>query len=481
MSSEKLSRRNIWGWALGSIPTGLLAFVFSLKYVEFFFVNLALLPIYFVIGQVIYMTINALNDPLSGQLSDRTNRERWGSRRLIYIKYGGPLWALTFLLVWFPWSLNNQIIIFIHYVVSICAFDTMLTLVLLVWLAVLPEMTMDIDERNKAQFFAGILGTIVVLPIFLIIVNIVPNSDEFRAIMIVFAIISTVFLWLTARFCVERPEFQNDEVYSLKESIIATFKSRTFVVYVGFYFCQNLLGSLGLSYFIFYLFLLETITPGLNIILFFFVIYFIVGYAGNIAALRLTPKWGMRKIILRFGVARVISSIALFLIIFDPALGLEWVIWYGLIVTTFVGGYGIFHIPLQFLAIDEDEVLHGSRREGMFIGVMALLTKPATSFGPIIATFVLVAFGFVQHADGSFLPQPPTLLLGIKIMWLLIPAIVVALSLISIYYYPLHGEKLEDMQEKLKEIHKEKRAAVLAALEPTAESEEFRTYEEAGR
>ncbi|MHA2303256.1 MAG: MFS transporter [Candidatus Thorarchaeota archaeon] len=456
--SEKLSRRNLWGWALGSIPTGLLAFVFGLKYVEFFFDDLGLLPSFFIAGQVIYMTINALNDPISGQISDRTDRARWGSRRKVYIKYGGPIWALTFILVWFPWSLTNQITIFIHYVVSICLFDTMLTLVLLVWLALLPEMTMDIDERNKAQFYAGILGTIVVLPIFIMIATISPNSEEFRFLMLIFAAISTVFLLLTARYCDERPEFQDDKAYTLMESIRATFKSKTFLVYVGFYFCQNFLGSLGLSYFFVYLLLLERITPGLNILLLFFVIYFIVGYAGNIASLRLRPKWGMRKIILRFGIVRTVSSIALFLIILVP--GLESLIWYGLVITTFAGGYGIFHIPMQYLAIDEDEVVKGSRREGRFIGVMALLTKPATSLGPIIATMVLVAFGYVQ--GGALAVQPESAFLGIKMLWLLIPAIIAGASLIFIYYYPLHGEKLADMQEKLEKLHQEKRAKLLS-------------------
>jgi Na+/melibiose symporter-like transporter len=302
-----------------------LGFVFGLKYVEFFFDDLMLLPAYFIAGQIIYMTINALNDPLSGQLSDRTNRERWGSRRLVYIKYGGPIWALTFLLVWFPWSLTNQLIIFVHYVVSICAFDTMLTLVLLVWLAVLPEMTMDIDERNKAQFFATVIGTIAVLPVFIMIAGMSPSSEEYRFLMLIFAAISTVFLWLTAHFSEEKPEFQDEHVYSLMDSLKATFRSRTFVVYVGFYFCQNLLGSLGLSYFFIYILLLERITPGLNIILLFFVIYFIVGYAGNITALRLRPKWGMRKIMLRFGGVRVIASLTLFGIILIPAL--EPLIW----------------------------------------------------------------------------------------------------------------------------------------------------------
>ncbi|MHA1906343.1 MAG: MFS transporter [Candidatus Thorarchaeota archaeon] len=469
-TSQKLSRKNIWGWALGAIPTGLLGFVFGLKYVEFFFDDLALLPIYFIAGQVIYMTINALNDPLSGQLSDQTDPKRWGSRRLIYIKYGAPIWALTFMLVWLPWSLNNQLIIFIHYVVTICAFDTMLTLVLLVWLAVLPEMTSDIDERNKAQFYAGILGTIVVLPIFIMIATMPPNSDAFRFLMLIFAAISIVFLWLTAQMCEEKPEFQDDQVYTLKESIKATFKSKTFVVYAGFYFCQNFLGSLGLSYFFVYIMLLERITPGLDILLFFFAIYFVVGYAGNIYALRLRPKWGMRNIIMRFGAVRVIASIVLFLIILIPSF--EYLIWPGLVLITFAGGYGIFHIPMQYLAIDEDEVINGSRREGMFIGVMALLTKPASSLGPIVATFILAAAGYVQ--GGGLGDQPELAFLGIKMMWLLLPAIIVAFSIVSIYLYPLHGQKLIDMQEQLEKLHQEKRAAYIGG-ESSSPDEDMQT------
>jgi len=130
-NSGKLSKKNLWGFAFGAIPVGLLGYVFTLKYIEFFYDDLRLLPLYFIIGQVIYMAINAINDPLLGQLSDRTNREKWGSRRLIYIRWGGPIWALTFLLVWFPWSYDNQFIIFLHYVVSICLFDTLLTLVVM--------------------------------------------------------------------------------------------------------------------------------------------------------------------------------------------------------------------------------------------------------------------------------------------------------------------------------------------------------------
>ena len=75
-SSKKLSSKTKLGYALGAIPNGLLLYIFDLKYIEFFFNDLALLPIYFIAGQIIYLAINAINDPLLGHMSDKTNREK---------------------------------------------------------------------------------------------------------------------------------------------------------------------------------------------------------------------------------------------------------------------------------------------------------------------------------------------------------------------------------------------------------------------
>ena len=447
----KISTRNLWGYSLGVVPVVLLGFIFALKYVELFYNDLKLLPLYFIIGQVIYLIINAINDPLIGQLSDRTNREKYGSRRIIYIKYGGPIWVGTFLLVWFPWSFDNQIIIFIHYTVSLCLFDTFLTLVALVWLALLPEMTPDIDQRNIAHLLSIVIGIITFIPAFLIVAPLNPTSQEFQFFMIIIAIISTFFLFLVAFMCQEKPEFSSDEVFPLKKSIKECFKSKAFVIYFPFYFAMNLLGSIGLSYLFLYLMLLERISFG-SAFLWFFVVYFPIGFASQYICLKLVRSWGMRKIILVFGTLRAIGSIILFLIILNPAL--EWIIWIGFIWTTFFGGYGIFHIPMQYLAVDEDEVKHGMRREGMFIGINALLTKPATSLGPIIATLILVWAGFIQGAPRE--EQPETVFVGIKMLMLLIPAIIVLLSLIPIYYYPLHGENLAEMQKSLAKLHDEK-------------------------
>ena len=164
----------------------------------------------------------------------------------------------------------------------------------------------------------------------------------------------------------------------------------------------------------------------------------------------------MRKIILRFGVLKDLLTLGLFfLIVFidTPVLVLI-----TLAVRTFLNGYNIFKSPLLYLSIDEDELKFGSRREGMFMGINALFHKPALSIGPIVATFALGVFGYIQGGEASV--QPVSAFLGIKILMFLIPVFVSLVGLTFIYFYPIHGEKLVKMREQLQILHAEKRERI---------------------
>ena len=461
-ASEKLGRKTMFGYTLGVVPTALYGLVFGLKYIEFFFDELQLLPIYFVAGQVIYMTINALNDPLSGQLSDRTDPNKWGSRRLIFIKWGGPIWALTFLLVWFPWSLTNQLIIFLHYVISICLFDTMLTLVVLVWMSLLPEMTTDHDERNKANFYVGVVGLVVALPFLLILGEMSPSTDLFRGIAIIIAVISTVSLVVVTRLCHERPELQSGVVYPFWKSVKESVKSKSFLVYLGYDFFGVLAGSFGLSYLFIYLLVLGE--GGLLIYLLFGIV---LGYISNIWVLRLheKKKWDMRTIIIRFGAVRMaVTAAFLPFVLYTSEVLFVYLL---LLAGTLFSGYGVFTTPLLYLSMDEDEVKNDTRREGMFLGMTAFFTKPANSIGPIIATFVLGAFGYVTGSD----IQPDSAIFGIKLLFFAIPALAIAIGLVFMWFYPLHGEKLQEMKRKLEEIHGARMSQVSPSISSGESSE----------
>ncbi|MFX1253427.1 MAG: MFS transporter [Promethearchaeota archaeon] len=444
-TKEKLGKKKLIGYSLGAIPAGLFLFVFNLKYIEFFYDELKLLPIFFILGQIIYMTVNALNDPLSGNISDRTNFQRWGSRRIIYIKWGAPIWALTFLLVWFPWSLNNQLIIFLHYTISICLFDTMFTLIVLVWMALLPEMTTDLDERNKANFLTGVIGIIAVIPFLIILGEMNPNSDIFRLFMIFIAVISTISLFIVAFLCKERPELQREENFPFWKSVKESLKSKSFLIYTGYNFTGAFSGSIGLSYLFVYLLVL-----GEGGLLIYFTLGILLGYISNIICMRLHAIWDMRKIVLRFGTIRVLGTIVLlpFVLFTDNLIFIYLLLFFG----TLFSGYGLFNTPLLYLSMDEDEVKNDVRREGMFLGMEALFTKPASSIGPILATIILTAFSYAPGVD----IQPALAIFGIKLLFFVVPTIATIIGLIFMYFYPLHGKKLETMMEKLQEMHNEK-------------------------
>jgi len=446
---KQLTSRNLWGYAIGAIPNGLLVFIFLLKYVQFFYDKLQLAPSLFVIGQVIYLIVNALNDPLLGQMSDRTNAQKWGSRRTIYIRYGAPIWGFTFMLVWIPWSFTNQIVIFFHFVISICVFDTFFTLVVLVWMALLPEMTSDLDERNKANLLATIVAAVFVLPMFIIVGSMDPTSEQFILLMLFIAIFSTILLILTSFMCKERPEFQKDKGLPLLKAVKETLKMKSYLLYIAYIFCDAFIGSIGLSYLFVYLLIL-----GEGGLLFYFAIFFFIGYGSNFFYIKMRPKWGMRKIILRSGFSNVIITLILFpfIILIDAPI----LVVITLAIRTFLGGYSVFNTPIMYLSIDEDELKTGSRREGMFLGINALFNKPAQSIGPIIATIVLSIFGYIQNSDF----QPDSAFIGIKILMFLVPAIINAIGLTFMYFYPIHGETLNQLQEKLRILHAEKRERI---------------------
>ena len=460
-STFQLSKRQKRSYALGAIPGGLLAYVFGLYYIDFFYQEVQMNFEYMVIGLIIYAVINAINDPLLGQLSDKTDRKKWGGRRIPYIKYGAPIWAITFVLLWFPWSVDNQIIMLLHYTITICAYDMMLTLVILCWMALLPEMTSNIDERNQVNFLVLLVGFFGLLP-FLILVPIFYKAglQAFQFITIIIAIISFVCYMILVKYSEEKPEFQKDEVFGIKTSIKEVLKYKSFRAYVGYNFCISFNGAIGLSFLFAYGYLLG---GGLGATLTYLMIFLLVGYGSYVYCMKLRAKLPMRTIILRFGSIKAIGAIGFFFLLLIPGLESNTIlVLIGMLWAFFFGGFGIFNTNLLYLMMDEDEVKHGTRREGMFLGMNALFIKPAGSFGPIIGLAFLELFDFVKNIGDDVIVQSDMAMLGIKLLYFIVPAIILLIGLMFLYFYPLHGEKLKELEEKLEIIHQQKKEKLKA-------------------
>ena len=109
----------------------------------------------------------------------------------------------------------------------------------------------------------------------------------------------------------------------------------------------------------------------------------------------------------------------------------------------------------------EWRAVRGVRREGAFFGVNALVTKPAQSIAIALAPFILEATHFVtREANGGqiFLNQPASAIFGMRLFVGLIPGIAMFLGAVILIWFPLRGERLEQMRRDVLELHARKKA-----------------------
>ncbi|TFF97259.1 MAG: hypothetical protein EU540_09040, partial [Promethearchaeota archaeon] len=244
-NTDNFYRNQKFYYLIIKIPNTLMPGIFAMIYVYFFWEYLGMNYTYFIIGMVIYGFFNAINDPLLGQWSDRVDVNKWGSRRLIFIKYGGIIWALFFFVMWFPWSYNNPLIIFLHFIIMLVLYDTMLTMVILVWDALLPEIAETIEDRNKIFFLGGILGTVASLPILFVLTIIRAGLIAFQIFTGIIAIISAIIFVTAAIKLRERPELHQDRnVLGIFKSLKQCLRSRSFVTFTIFRFFQVVNGTM---------------------------------------------------------------------------------------------------------------------------------------------------------------------------------------------------------------------------------------------
>jgi GPH family glycoside/pentoside/hexuronide:cation symporter len=106
---------------------------------------------------------DAINDPIIGVLSDRTN-SRWG-RRHPWMVAGALPFGVFFVMQWLV-PTSNQWGLFFYYVAIAVMFNLFYTAVNLPYTAMTPELTQDYNERtslNSFRFTFSIGGSILSL------------------------------------------------------------------------------------------------------------------------------------------------------------------------------------------------------------------------------------------------------------------------------------------------------------------------------
>ncbi len=443
-------------WSLANFGGAIISGIYASLLLYFYQVYLGLGAFWIAIAAGIYAIWNAINDPLFGYISDSKSSKKLG-RRIPYMRYTAPLLGIGFILVWFVPLTLDDFSIFLWMLITMLIYDTAYTIIFLVYSALLPELTESDKERGDFQKYGGLFYLLGVIIGFVVPELLRPKAGQVSLLplyigVIVVGVIGTIFIIIPTYRFEERPEFtQVDEPLGLVDSFKYTFKSKSFLIVACANFMSIFMQAILLGL-MFYLgdYVLRVSTLYLVLALFVGLII------GTVFANMLAGKLGVAK---ANQTLLIISACFLIAIPFIPNPLIY--------ICLFFAGFGISG-PLVLTNVlfaqiaDEDETKSGVRREASFFGVNAFITKPAQSLAIAAAAILLQMSGFLPARGGQIvLDQPESAIFMIKIVIGVLPGVALFLGALILHWYPLKGDHLKEVQEKVLKMHEEKHAKLM--------------------
>lgn len=167
-------------------------------------------------------------------------------------------------------------------------------------------------------------------------------------------------------------------------------------------------------------------------------------------ALFAAPIWGV--IARRIGKERTfvyasglfgVAALSITALLWQPG---EWVY-----ASVAAGGFayaGMQSMPMAMLpdVISHDAKTNGEGQAGAFSGIWTAGETAGMAFGATVLTIVLAATGYVESAAGVSVEQSASAIAGIVVSFSVVPAIIVALSLVSLARYRLRRESIESVE-----------------------------------
>ena len=459
--SKKLDLKTKLAYGAGDLGPAITANV-SVFFLLVFFTNVAGIPpalagSILMVGKI----WDAVNDPVVGVLTDKTESKRWG-RRLPWLLYGAVPFGIFFFLQWIVPS-TNVWVLFWYYVIIGVVSQVFYTVVNLPYTAMTPELTQDYDERtslNSFRFAFSLSGGILSLVLAqLVFSQIASRQQQYLVLAAACAVISVLALfwcvWGTRErvlaFEAKRIQSEESESIPILEQIKIVFSNKPFLFVIGIYLFSWLgiqITASVIPYFVIYCMKLkESDVPPVTI-------------AIQGTALLMLFVWGAlskrvgKKAVYFMGMFLwIIAAVGLFFL--QPGqVGLMYLL-------GIMAGFGVsvaYLVPWSMMpdVIELDELQTGQRREGVFYGFMVLMQKFGLAFGLFLVGIALQTSGFQENIPGQTeLPiQPDTALFAIRIAIGLVPAACLICGLFLTYFYPITREMHAEMLLKLEERRK---------------------------
>ncbi len=458
------SRRDAIFYSFGQISliTAYQAFTFLIFTFYYTVVNLDVVLIS--IGFIIWSIWNAFNDPILGYISDRTHT-RWGRRRPYIMIALAPLAIVMFFLFFPPLTsgITGTVPNFIYFVIIILIFELCYTTYDINLTSMLPEVFITEEARIKANNIRQVLAIFGLIFAFILPVFFIPDYTKAEYInnyaifgitlTIIILIVGFIFLKFTPR---ERKEFQQDHknVPGFFTSFKICMKNKSFrwaiPAFMGDFFVDTILPTILPLYGKYVLGIGEGESLFTSILL---------GLTFLSAAIFITFLW--KPLAVKIGIRKMwMISSAVWIVTLAPLMFIS-DRWSGLIVFFFIGiGLAGSLYSKDLIVsdiIDEDEVKTGVKRDASYFGIYIFFLR-------VGYIFVFLAISMVFTNVGWRIFEPTTIsseqIFGLRVLGFVFPAIALIIIILSMYKYPLHGDYMKGIKEKLVVLHTEKRAKI---------------------
>ena len=449
-NSERLSRWNKIAYAVGEIgyatgPGTVIPFWYTIFLTDIAQLDLRLVSLFWLVVTV----WDAVNDPLIGFLSDRT-RTRWGRRRP-YLLLGAVPFGVTFALLWLVPTVESQAALFAYYTVVYILFEAMFTIVSCPYVALTPELTQDHDERTSlvtyrmafnigASLAAPLLFGLVVFPMF-------PARDPraFRVIGFICGAISIPPFLIAFLATRERPEFQEESALPLWESLRFVLRNVAFRYTLAIRILSWMPVVIAQAVFAYFLIYWTGLTEDETSL--------VQGVIMAMALLCLpVVLWLSRRLEKKtaYVIAAASWAFVMLAILLVPqgAKAPAYVI-------AALAGFGVSAAHLLPRAMEPDvlevdELMSGRRQEGAYTGVAVFVDKLARALILGLLPAVLYWSGYVQPTPADPIPpQPASALRALQLLISILPALLLAASILVAQRYPITRQRYAEIRQKL--------------------------------
>ena len=392
-NDDRLTHRALFGYAVSAAPVIYSYVLIMIMYMKYAAVELHLSTA--LIGTIFLFArcMDAITDPLVGNLSDRTTHR--SGRRRPWLLAAAPLLAVFVVMAWIPPANLEGAALTAWIAIAIIGFYTAYTMFEVPHMSLGAELSLDASERNRIFSVRQVLRTLGMLVAFVVGSTVVERGIDATQSMIWIVAATTIvlILWGVRMLPRERTDFQGrggENPLQAVRDVVANPHARLllFVLFID----QVGVGGIGV------------LTP--------FVVDFVVGRpdligvllgSNMLASLLAIPVW--LRLARRFEKRRLMLAS-----MFVAAIGYGTVLFVGpgdwpivlfgsLLIGTASACTGVLGYTLKSEIIDCDEHRTGERKEGVYFAGWSFVSKLAAGVMVGVVGWAMAWAGFDGQAE----------------------------------------------------------------------------------